>query len=276
VQLPGSPVTGDQFDLPLGQTAEQYYDQLPITPSVPLHGSSADGQSKPWEKQEVSKEAPGISPQRQEILRSQVARDMLTAKERGLLPGEWSDWIDGILQPKLPWRTLLRQKARQAVSWASGQTDYSYARPSRRQIEGFVFPCLRGPQLTSCVVLDTSGSMSNDDLREALGEIDGIIQQTTGTCTGILCDAEVQLVKKITKASDLAEIKGRGGTSMTVGIEAAVNLKPRPDFCIVCTDGYSDWGEEPAPFPVIVCLIGKGAADKDTVPDWIQTVEVYD
>jgi len=275
-KLPRKALTGRMFKLPDNWTAEQYYDKLPPSLSVPMSGSSADGQTKPWEQGDVSKEAPGIAHGRQEILRAQVARDMLQAKQQGKLPGYWEEWIDRILQPKLPWRQVLRQAARQAVSWASGQVDYSYARPSRRQDPTFIFPCLRGPELTACVILDTSGSMSTQDLQDALAEIDGILRQTTGACTGILCDAEVQVMKKIKRASDLAQIKGRGGTSMMVGIEAARQLKPRPDWCICCTDGWSPFPEHPTPFPLVIVLIGEGAADPDTLPDWATVIKTED
>lgn len=274
--LPEPHVKPQLWKMAPDQTAEQYYDQLPETPriKVSVHGSSADGQTKPWEQGETSKEHPGVSKGRQEILRAQVARDMLQHKQQGHLPGFWEEWIEGILDPKIPWQQVLRQKARQAVSWASGQMDYSYSRPARRQVPGFILPSLRGPQLSAAVIVDTSGSMSSDDLRAALAEVDGIIKQTTGSCVGILCDADVQVLKKIRSAVELADIQGRGGTDMAVGIQAALGLKPRPDWCVVCTDGFTSWNLAPTPFPLVVCLIGADAADPETVPAWAQVVEV--
>jgi predicted metal-dependent peptidase len=157
----------------------------------------------------------------------------------------------------------------------AGQTNFSYQRPSRRSVPKVILPSLRQPVPNIAVVVDTSGSMSNDDLALVLGEISGVLRQC-GQKNGvdaIVCDAAVHSAKRVFKADQIT-IAGRGGTDMRVGVDAALNRPIRPHAVIILTDGFTPWPESARGVNVIAALIGNNRAKKESVPVWIKTVEV--
>jgi predicted metal-dependent peptidase len=64
------------------------------------------------------------------------------------------------------------------------------------------------------------------------------------------------------------EFAGGGGTSMPVGINRALEDKPKPDIIVVITDGYTDWNETAPPCKLVACIVNeseKGPAYAKTV-----------
>jgi hypothetical protein len=60
---------------------------------------------------------------------------------------------------------------------------------------------------------------------------------------------------------------------MGAGLDAAAELRPRPDLIIVLTDGYTPWRPAPPPgIRVVVGLMDRGG----TTPDWAETVLIAD
>ncbi|MFY9223618.1 MAG: VWA-like domain-containing protein, partial [Blastocatellia bacterium] len=142
------------------------------------------------------------------------------------------------------WRKQLGSLVRNAISYSSGAVDYSYQRPSRRQsaFSNIVIPGMRKPNIELAVVIDTSGSMSEDAISQVLTEVEAILKisgQTSGVRV-IACDSDVHFNKKVFKKSQV-QVLGGGGTDMCMGIEAALKTKPRPQVIIVITDGDSPW-----------------------------------
>jgi predicted metal-dependent peptidase len=124
----------------------------------------------------------------------------------------------------------------------------------------FILPSMRKPAPpTIAIVVDTSGSVGEDEITELLSEVEGIAR-VNGIAQGISivpCDSAVGEIQKLRSVHGVAEIKltGGGGTDMGVGIAAAVNLKPIPKVVIVLTDGYTPWPEslDPRVDSLIVC-----------------------
>jgi Predicted metallopeptidase (DUF2201). len=134
-------------------------------------------------------------------------------------------------------------------------------------------PSLRQPSISVAVVVDTSGSVSDNMLSQALAEIDGILK-SVGLKNGvhyIACDAEVHVSKKITDIKQ-AELEGGGGTDMGVGIKAAMSLKPRPNVCIVLTDGYTPWPDTPPQKMKVIAGLLDLENETWQVPSWAKKV----
>jgi predicted metal-dependent peptidase len=128
------------------------------------------------------------------------------------------------------------------------------------------------------VVRDTSGSMSNEDLAIVTSEVVAIAKKIRITGEDLVItdvDAKAHASKKFTGAKGMAEIAGRGGTDMRVGITAALEAKPKPTAVIVMTDGHTPWPDQRTRIPVIAVIIGAHPERPAAlVPTWIRTVLV--
>jgi predicted metal-dependent peptidase len=108
------------------------------------------------------------------------------------------------------------------------------------------------------VVVDTSGSMSDPMLGQALGEIGGVLPGigiARRDLRVVCCDAqayEAQTVRDLGRVT----LAGGGGTDMGRGVEAAAALRPKPDLILVLTDGFTPLPSAPPPR-----TRGRGRAD---------------
>ncbi len=274
------------YGLPDGQMAEWYYSHWPEQPPSsgsgdgdgecqhgPDCGSGADGRDRPWEQGGPSDACPGHDSFTQDMIRRKTAEDIQSyAKQAGTVPGSWQQFADSMLSPKVDWRKQLSALVRNAVSSVSGAVDYSYRRPSRRHPgSDVVFPSLIRPVPSVAIVTDTSGSMTGE-INEMMAEVGGILKHAVkdNGVPVIACDADVQWVGKVFKASQI-QLRGGGGTQLEAGIKKAESLSPRPQVLVVCTDGYCSWDYQPRGMKVIVALIGKDAPEG---PAWAKSVRV--
>lgn len=206
-------------------------------------------------------------------------------KNRGTVPAGLVRWADTILQPvKIDWRTKLAQIARNAVAYRPGAVDFNYQRPSRRQgalgygIGHPILPTLRQPTPRVGLAVDTSGSMSRDDLMIACSEAEGILKAVGADIDFVACDAAVGKITKVNSVQELAaNLVGGGGTDFGPAIEAAANLRPMPEVLVYATDGHGPApAEPPKGMHVIWLLVGNGHAESPWFPadPWGDIVEV--
>lgn len=173
------------------------------------------------------------------------------AKMAGKLPANLSRLIEDLLEPRVDWKEALRQFVDRA-----SRNDYTWKRPNARYFSrNIILPSLYTEELPPIVVaVDTSGSVSNEDLQQFASEIDDILNQYNGTeLTVIYCDAKVQHVEHFTTENRpiRLEAKGGGGTDFApVFKHVAANLET-PACLIYLTDLYcSSYGDEPE-YPVL-------------------------
>lgn len=243
-------------------------------PSCGSCGSCATGISQEFED-EVDEECPGLSPIEVAKTKQDTARHILQASGRGTVPAGWVRWAEKQASPKVNWRKELAASVRRSISDTVGMTDYSYARPSRRQsaFPEIVMPGMRKPNLLISVVIDTSGSITDVLVGQILKEVE-LILKTTGQeqVQIITCDSKVHFNKKVRKVSDI-KFLGGGGTDMRVGIQTALESKPRPQIIIVITDGATPWPPaSPKNTKVVVALLGNSYGS--CVPSWAKKIIV--
>ena len=166
---------------------------------------------------------------------------------RGALPDHQAEALEKLLSPPtISWRQLLK---RYVGSIPHGHKK-TRTRLSRRQPERYDISGSINDRLIKIVVaIDTSASMSYDDLERVMVEIFDIVGTRLCELTIIECDTEVQHVYKATSAKDLAyEVHGCGGTSFTPVIEYVnSNRYFRDAILIYFTDGM---GEASIPRPL--------------------------
>lgn len=256
-------------------------------PNCPIHqqgwdcGSGADGIPRDYEK-EGDKVDGGVDAERGDLIRQQVAVEISRhAKNRGNVPAGYERWAKEILEPTVDWRRELASLVRRTFAQVAGLRDYTYQRPSRRDSsmramgQGIILPAMRQPNPPRvAIVIDTSGSMSDEELTWALGETQGVLRSlgSGGRQVSVIsCDAKAHIsrVNSVSKVN----LQGGGGTDMTVGINAAMGSGMKPDVIIVLTDGYTPWPSEPLKgATLIVGLTEEGAAD--SVPEWARRVVI--
>jgi len=269
-------------------SAEQYFILLrarPVTakplPTDPdgTCGSGCDGIARDHDLPPDDAEVPGLSTQAAEAVRKTVAIEFREhCTKHGSLPGEWGRWVAEILDPVVPWNQVLHAAVRRGIGWGQGQVDYTYSRISRRQhaVGDAVVPALRRPVPAVAVVVDTSGSIDDGLLAQAMGEVRAVLSSLAvpdSSVTVLAVDAAVQTTQRIRDVGDV-RLSGGGGTDMGVGIAAALGSKPVPQSIIVLTDGYTPWPESPTPVPVIVGVLGRVRDLLPPTPPWVQRVEV--
>ena len=283
LDLPGDPVLPRDLGAPDGLLAEQYFEAGRTTDRSAQKesagaaagdwldcGSGADGVPRPGDG------PPGLPGWQADLLRRQVAQDVIAhAKLAGTVPGGLLRWAEEILSPKVDWRRVLAAELRRAVAEVSGAVDYSYRRPSRRAaVAGdVVLPALRRPVPEVAVVCDTSGSMTEDLLAEALAEVEGLLRALgmARQVRVLACDYAAGPAQRVNSARQV-QLVGGGGTNMGTGIAAAAALRPRPAITVVLTDGYTPWPSlAPKGMRVVIGLLGPGAP---AAPAWARSVRV--
>jgi predicted metal-dependent peptidase len=271
--LPAGALKPATFGLPGGRLFEEYLLSIPPTVHHPQCGSGAHGQPMPWE----STDAPRVSGVEAAAIRRQTAQAVQArTKSRGTVPAGWRRWADEVLEPVVDWRRALAGAVREAASWAAGAVDYTYQRPSRRSaaVPRVVLPSLRRPMARVAVVVDTSGSMGDDELRAVLAELAGVLR-TVGIgrerVAVLSCDADVHNVRRVASVGEIV-LEGGGGTDMRVGIEHALRAPQKPNIVVVFTDGYTPWPlTAPGPIRVVAGLVGR---EPPAPPSWIEAIRI--
>lgn len=134
------------------------------------------------------------------------------AKGRGHMPDGLEEYIDEILFPKVPWQTLLYKYLQASY----GTTDYSAYPFNRRHIWREIYlPSMRGEKIEIVCAMDTSGSISKEDMIRYLSEIRGICSIFGSyTIHFFQADTEIHKYDIIEDESDTPTlVVGRGGTS---------------------------------------------------------------
>jgi len=178
------------------------------------------------------------------------------AMRAGKLGGGLARLVDHLLQPRLPWRMLLAK-----YMTAIARDDYTYSRPSRREGQA-ILPSLRSAQVDIVVALDTSGSVSPDEICEFMSEIDAIKGQVRARITLHACDAllaedgpwEFEPWEEFRLPRDFS---GGGGTRFTPVFDWARRRDRQPDLLVYFTDAEGEFPEREPPYPVLWLVKGK-------------------
>ncbi|MEU7750590.1 VWA-like domain-containing protein [Micromonospora sp. NPDC049101] len=283
--MPEGAVEPTSLGLRPGELMEDYLRQFGLGPRtqdlVWLDcGSGADGLAREWDLGPDG--AHGLSEQERDAVRFRVAEGI--AGHPGTVPQGWRRWAEQAFHPPQPWRDLLGAAVRSAAVAAGTGAEHTYGRPSRRShgVPGVVLPSLRRRPPSVCVIVDTSGSVSDAELGSALLEVAAISRAVGGRrdlVSVLPCDAAARIVHPLCRAQEIPLIGG-GGTDLRAGFARARRV--RPDVIVALTDGQTPW---PSARPVARTVVGlfprAGASwseDADrapvTPPEWARVVTI--
>ena len=199
----------------------------------------------------VSKKRPKYSKEEMAKIKDEIKEGMIQAAQQagaGNIPGEIQRMIKELTEPKMNWRELLRQQIQSTI-----RNDYTFARPSRKGWHtGAVLPGMNFDEtIDIAVALDMSGSIGDDQARDFLSEIKGIMEEYKDYKIKLWCfDTKVYNEQDFNAdgGDDLLdyEIMGGGGTDFDVNWSYMRENDIQPKKFIMFTDGYpwGSWGEE--------------------------------
>ena len=188
--------------------------------------------------------------------RQRLAGAAQQAMQAGKLGATMARLVEHLLQPQLPWRMLLAR-----YMTAVARDDYSYQRPSRREGDA-ILPTLKSTQVDVVVVLDTSGSINDTEMREFVSEIDAIKGQmrarlTLHACDARLCEHGPWVFEPWEEFTMPDNIYGRGGTRFTPPFEWLRDEGRNPDLLVYFTDAEGEFPKLEPDFPVLWLVKGR-------------------
>lgn len=200
------------------------------------HGSCVDGHRRPYEVDG------GVSKQMQRTILKQAAAAIMQERSRGNIPDSLIRWAESFLDLHVDWRRILYYAIRNTIQSRMMRIDYNWQHPSRRQmLTEVILPSLRAPVPKVAVIVDTSDSMSAQELGIALSIIRSAIQVTGQSIDVYSADTEIHTTQKVFSAEQV-QLIGGGGTSMKHAVSQVCTYRERrPDVLIVVTDGQTDW-----------------------------------
>lgn len=261
----------EDYGLPRRKTMEEYYHLLPEEAQKPDHtfdraGSGEGGDPGSWELPNDS----GIGPETLAVARRQVAELVVETlgKARGTVPAGLARWARDYLNPKVDWRRLLRRLVKGGIQTAQRQKP-TYNRPHRRSAayHPYALPGHYSLRPRVAVVIDTSGSVNDRELSQALAEVREILKGVRQV-TVYSVDTEAHTAQKVFRTNQI-KLLGGGGTDMGRGITRA--LQDKHDVVVVLTDGETPWPTKPPGIPVIIGIIGETT---QPTPWWAKVVRI--
>jgi len=176
--------------------------------------------------------------------------DSANALQRGSVPAGLLRELKALEYPELPWIQIIKQRLRAVSSKRSWRT------PNKKFLPWYFPGITKIKGLTAVVAIDTSGSMSTDQLTKALSEVWGLAEAFKGIKFFLLtCDAEVWDAFELNNGNKekLKSIKmrGGGGTSFVPVFDKIKKDYLRVLDCLIFfTDGYGSFPDKKPPYPV--------------------------
>ena len=247
-------VYDDLFDQ-AKKNGEEYLQQLGemLDEHLDLEGDGTEGS----EGNGNGKGRPKYSKEELDQIKDEIKEAMIQAAQSagaGNVPGGVQRLIKELTEPKMNWRELLRQQIQSTI-----KSDYTFMRPNRKGWHlNAVLPGMNFQDtIDICITLDMSGSIGNDQAKDFLGEIQGIMDEYKDYKIKLWCfDTSVYNEQDFSAdcGEDLTdyEILGGGGTDFMVNWQYMKEHDIQPKKFIMFTDGYAwdSWGD----------------------PDWCETV----
>lgn len=122
---------------------------------------------------------PKLTEEEKKEIRDEIKEAVLAAASAvgaGNLPGGVKRMIKDLTEPVMNWRELLQQQIESTI-----KSDFSWMKPSRRgwHMDAVMPGMMPGNQIDVCVAIDTSGSITENDLKIFLSEVKGIMEAYT-------------------------------------------------------------------------------------------------
>lgn len=207
---------------------------------------------------------PPLTAREKEQLQQQWQRHLAAAAQRareaGKLSGQLARLTEVALAAQVSWRALLAQYLSQAA-----RDDYTWQRPSRRN-DGksgeVIWPSLRSHSGDVHVAIDVSGSVTEKDLAEFLGELNALkgtmpVRITLFACDSGLAEGAPWTFEPWDELRLPKQFAGGGGTSFAPVFDWIEGHGQQPDTLVYFTDAEGDFPRDAPNYPVLWLVKGK-------------------
>ena len=243
-----------------GMSSEEVYDQLyekadkidigsMLDQMIDEHlDGDGDGDG---EGDEEGKGRPKLTAEEKQAIKDEIKEAMLAAAATvdgaGNLPAGVKRLIQQLTEPQMNWRELLRMNLESTI-----KADYTWMRASRKGWHmDAVMPGQKPDEMIDiAVMLDASGSISQDMLRDFLSEIQGIMDSFPAYKIHVVtfdteCYNPAQYDSDNLDSMIDYEVSGGGGTDFDCIFTYLKDQEITPRRLIVFTDGYpfGSWGD---------------------------------
>lgn len=203
-------------------------------------GDGKEGQGKPKYTKEELKQ-----------IRDEMREAVMQAAQAagaGNVPASIARMIKDLTEPKMNWRDILRQQIQSVI-----KNDFTFMRPNRK---GWHMNAILPGQnvqetIDICVSIDMSGSIGDEQAKDFLTEIKGIMEEYKDFKIKVWCfDTKVYNEKDFDGYTidefNEYEPMGGGGTEFDVNWDYMKENDINPKKFIMFTDGYpwGSWGDE--------------------------------
>ena len=235
-----------------GWSAEQVYDEIyekydeeqlaalgqMLDEHLDSDGNSKDGQPK-YTKEQLKE------------IRDEMREAVMQAAQAagaGNVPASIQRMIKELTEPKMNWREIIRQQIQSTI-----KNDYTFMRPNRKgwHMSAILPGTNYDETIDICVAIDMSGSIGDDQAKDFLTEIKGIMEEYKDFNIKLWCfDTRVYNEASFTGYTvdefDEYEVAGGGGTEFMCNWDYMKEHDIVPKKFIMFTDGYpyGSWGDE--------------------------------
>jgi len=175
---------------------------------------------------------------------------MRSAKACGREPAGMERKLQAARESRLDWRAILRE-----FIAACNPSDYRWSPPNRRFVSsGLYLPSVEPRGVGEiAIVVDTSGSIGEQELEQFAGEINAIASDAEPSAMYVIyCDAEVQIVQKFCPKEPITlSLRGGGGTDFVPPFRWLEENGIEPKCLIYLTDLCCDSFPETPEYPVL-------------------------
>jgi predicted metal-dependent peptidase len=230
---------------------EQKYDEEELQQLGQLLDEHVDWESDGEKDAEGNDSRPTHSKDDLRKIRDEIKENMMSSAQAagaGNVPGEIQRMIKELTEPKMNWREILRQQIQSII-----KHDFTFSRPSRKGWHtGAILPGQNFDETIDVAIgLDMSGSIGDDQAKDFLSEVNGIMDEYKDYNIKLWCfDTKVYNEQDFHSdgGEDLTEyeIMGGGGTDFDCCWDYMKHNDIQPKKFIMFTDGYpwGSWGDE--------------------------------
>jgi predicted metal-dependent peptidase len=202
----------------------------------------------------------------EEKLAKRISDAMESARKMaGYVPAALEDELGKLTAPKITWQDIIRTRLLKARA-GNGRNDWTRFR-TRPMFSGLLVPKRKNYYAHFGCLLDTSGSMSKEDMAFGLSQLQALDERSEGTIVPadatIYWDHATKIKKAVADEISKVKIMGRGGTKYAEFFTDYEKNIGKCDFLVVVTDGFlldTDVAEMKHPGIDVIWLITSGSA----------------